>query len=622
MLATILTACSASQSKAPPAPTLGATAASEREFLALREWFASSSASERAALDEKFATFCARYPGDPLGPVARALRALGSLEGGEIGRATSLAADALAGPPGTARDLAILVFGAAERRSGRPRDALVRLKPLLHKLIDPFATAMLDEELTRAAMADDDGAAAVRFMTIWLDEVSKSERPRVLEVIVALIGELSAEPLLAALEREVTASDAYLVRMRKAMARRLAEIARDRSDVALARKLLARHEALLGAEGEGVARLAADTSRERVIEGTVGLLLAVGTVDAEHRSAEVVAGVSLALGVGSGARLVVRDDRGRPSEIDAALAELVADGAAIIVIGIDARHLPPALRLSRENGVPVVLLAPDTEASQRSSPRVFLAGMEPALSTGMLAARMRERGARVVAALGSPMLDGVTVRGGSNGVGLELNCARIPPTAELRRENVDALIVVDGAPCATAARVLARELGAQLAIGLGADLAMRHGGSRALSHRANAALGNGATVTVGHDAEHAVVRGVRRGLATPTMLSWASAGVFPVVEAPPEPRLVDWFASGRDAPSWWTAVARDAAVLAGAAARHAKSAESADAVAASRLAAAEALATATSALWTSDATGFDSDRRIPRAVSIHSAGSR
>ncbi len=479
--------CAGARVEAVPAPTLGETAASQREYLALLELFAAPARERRGELDGKLATFCGRFPSDPLGRVVRALRAVGALDSGDFARASALAEDALRGPPGASRDLATLVVGSVARRTGRPREALELLTPLLHKLIEPFATELLDEELTRAALAAGDGAAALRFMRIWLAEVAEPERASV--EIERLIGELDKPSLFAELEgvgaRELASNGRARRQMLAAMARRLAELARESNDVALARLLLERYEALLGAGGEGVAGLALDTARERVATSTVGLLLSVGSSDAERRSADVVAGVTFALGVGTGARLVVRTDHmgeggggkdgGGKDSVAVALGELASEGAAVILAGIDARHVLPAVRFSIERGLPVVLLSSDGSAAHLTAERVFLAGIEADLASAS-------------------------------------SLAGAPPS------------VADGT------------------------------------------------------------------------------------------RLDGWHDAGRPAPSWWTAVARDAATLAAVAAGAAPRADAPADVRVSRELAARALASARRPLWTTGEQGFGSDRRVLRAA--------
>ena len=573
-----------------PEPTLGATSAAEQAIRPLARRWLLASPVERHALERDLGAVAERFRGDPLVRYVDVLRAWDALERGQRDRATALARPLLDGPNGTVRDLAALVLGATERRSGHAKEALARLMPLLHKMLDPPATALLDEELVRAAVAAKEWRLALRLMDGWMLESSPGEREAVVGSIVQLFASFPESSLIVELrlrvQRGISVSHEE-GRLAEALAHHLAGLAVAQQDVRLARLLLEYAGPLLGGAGEEVARLAGDRTRGRVTARTVGVLLALGSPSLQRRSADVVTGMAFGLRIGdTDARLVARDDAGDPAHVERALMELAAEGAAIIVLGIDARHAAPALQFARTQGLPVVLLtskAASAAASVGPPDTVAFRLGEPAdRSVGALASALRAEGAKVVAGLGAPVV--VTVAGATvsdaatGGIGMEIPCAPLPQVDALRHERVDALVALDGAHCDSGVLELARALHAPLAVGLGAMVNVR--------------LPEGAWV--------------------------ASAGVFPVAEERPtsDARLVGWFESGRPTPTWWMALGRDAAVLAVLAVHDlAASASDAD-VRARRIEAAAALAVARADLWTTEARGFDAARALPREIRI------
>ena len=585
----LLAACSkGGKSGAAPVASLGVSFASEQAYRPLIRRWIGATAEERRALDLELAKLAKKDDSDPLAVLADVLRGWDALERGERGRAVELAKPALDGPPGSTHDLATLVVGAAARRSLRSRQALALLVPLLHKMLDPFATSFLNEELVRAAVGAGSWQDALRLMDVWLYESAPGERAPVRDKIARLLGDVPEAELLADARRRMIAShgaaDAPELsqegrRLAEVIAQHLARVAVAARNVPLARVLLAELGPWLGAEGEEVARLAADVARGRVTAKTVGVLLALGSTPLERRSADVLAGMAFGLGIGdSDARLVARDDGGKPEGVAQALTELAAEGAAVIVAGIDPRHGATAVAFAEAQGLPVVLLTPDPALSQRVATDVFLLGQDPARSVGVLAAALRDGGAKVVAGLGAPLAE--ERRGGRLGVGLELDCAPLPPLESLRAERVDAVVLLDGASCGDGVIELAERLRAPLGVGLGA------------------------------------LAGIHLPIGTRVL----AAGIFPLSEGDPDPRLAGWLESGRPPPSWWMALGRDAAVLAASAVHNLADAAGETEVRARRVEATAALGAAESDLWTSDERGFDDSRTLPRTITVSASG--
>ncbi len=579
--ALLLGACATRQDELPPpVATLGATLGAERDVRpVIRRWMLATPESRRA-LDAELRNLVKLHAGDPLARAASVLMAWNALERGERDPARGLAQSALDGPPGSVRDLATLVVGAAERRAGRPKEALARLLPLLHKMIDPPATSLLDEELLRAAIAAEDWRAAIHLMDVWLFESPPAERSGVLTTIKSLFAAVPTarlvDDLRARIRRGLERSGDER-RIAESLAQHLARNAVTSQDVRLARLLLEEAGPLLGATGEDVSRLAGDRTRGRVAARTVGVLLALGSPVLERRSADVITGMAFGMRIGdSDARLVSRDDGGDPARVRRALAELAAEGAAVVVAGLDPRHGPVVAAFASEQGLPVLLLSPIPESAE--APQVFTLSEPATGAVALLAESLRSEGAKVVAAIGTPLLEPMASSESAVGVGVEVPCDPLPPVEALRAERIDAFVALDGAYCSRDALATIRGLSAPLGVGLGALVGER--------------LPEGARI--------------------------ASAGIYPlpVDRDVSDPRLVGWYESGRPAPNWWMALGRDAAVLATRAVRNLSEGSSDDEVRARREDARFALTQADEVLWTSSASRFDDRRHLPRTVVV------
>jgi len=588
VLLAALSACASSRpADTAPEATLGATAEAEQAIRPMiRRWLLASQA-ERRAQAAGWPRVEASFPSDPLLRVVTVFKAWEALDGGAYAEALRLARPLLDGPAGTVRDLATLVVGATERRTGHPKEAFSRLIPLLHKLVDAPATALLDDELVRAAVAAREWHPALRVMDAWLFESAPGEKVAVLREISALLEGFPDAVLVAELRGRTRGENVATheqLQFAETLAHRLASIAVAGQDVRLARVLLDDAGALLGSAGEEIAKLAGDRSRGRVAAHTVGVLLALGSPTLQRRSADVVTGMAFGMRIGdTDARLVARDDVGDEGRVERALMELAAEGAAVIVAGIDARHAVTAARFATEQGLTVVLLAEESPVARAASPQVFFLGQDAEPSVGALAALLRSNGAKVVAGLGLPVPVAEArarepLGEPAFGIGFEAPCAPLPLADALRSERVDALVALDGAHCGSELVELSRSLRAPLAVGLGA----------------------------------------MTGVPLPDGSLVASVGIFPVSSdrSNLDPRLVGWFESGRPTPTWWMGLGRDAAVLAVRGVKDlADSATDAD-VRARRREATVALAAARDELWTSGARGFDAQRMLPRSVSI------
>ncbi|MBI4955270.1 MAG: hypothetical protein HY908_24820 [Myxococcales bacterium] len=559
---------------------LATDVAVEREFRRLlREWLAAS-ADERAKVDQELEVFVREHIAGEVERYALVLRAWNALEQGDDEVAAATAREVRAGAPGVVQDLGTLVLGAAERRLGHHLVALEILTPLLHKMLDDFATALLDEELCEAAIGAGKPRPAVHFMESWLRETEPGARPRVAARIRELLGRLPLDVLRsAALDGSVLAAPRTDDQpgFAELLVGELARIATRLREVELARLLLDRFGGLLGASGEAVARLAAETIRARVAKDTVGLLLSLRNEEMARRSAEVSAGVAFGLGLPRvEAHLVSRATRGtEPAEVYTALAALAAGGASILVAGIDPEEVVAVAEFARREELPVLFLQPPP--TDVDSDYAFAVGDDPAANDALLLSALAARGAGRVVRFGRAE-EGLSRPPVAPGGGFDVvdrACDRTATATALRALGAGAVLVVDGAACGAEVADAAHAAGAVLAVGLGVP---RMG-----------ALGS-------------------LGLA---------AGLYPVGVAG-TPELEGWLAARSLPPSWWSALGRDAAALAWRAVRQLDAAATDDPtkVTAVRRRARDTLGGVFEALWTSEAHGFDARRRIPRTLRV------
>jgi hypothetical protein len=572
-----LAACGGAEAAAPTA-ALATTQDAQEGFEKLLGQWSRNSRAGRIAMKPALLAFQRQHAEEPVTRMVEAWLAWVALDEGNYGVAErdAIRAQKAAGP-GTTADVARTVEGASLRRRGRSEQALARLSPLVSKLIDGYARALLDDEIVEAALAVRRYPRAFEFMRIWLREASADERAAIEKQLEARVSKVPTEALLGALRpsrggADLTTDDARA--MRRLVVQRLAEVALEKRDVDLAKRLLATEGPLLGDRGDAIAQLATGGARARVEARTVGLLISLRNDETRRRGVEVADGVAQGLGLpGSSARLVSRDDRGDPGHVDEALAALSADGASILIAGVDGEEASTAARFAEANQLPVLLL---TAPTGRGSPGkahgrfTFVLGQDPVAIEDALAAALAAAGARKIAIL----------------------------TDQPRRPRPAAPEVIAVRGCSEASAPW-KPLGATGVV-LDASCA-----SEALVAAAPTRPHFAASIETGL-------------LALPRGSLVATAGLYPIDPSRPPAALASWMNDHAVPPSFWAGLGHDAAVLAWTCvqALPERATEDPSEVAVRRAQTAQALATAQADLWTSEARGFNSARELPRTIGV------
>lgn len=581
--------CSGAGRAPKPLAALAVTTPAQTRLRELVEEWARSSRAERMAMKARIVAYQRRFRDEPAAQMADALFAWVTMEEGYFGQAEALSvavqARAIAG---TTSDLARTIQGAALRRRGEPDAALRALLPLVSKLVDAWARDLLNEEIVQSALAAKRWQRALRLMAVWLREASPEEHDGVQARLAQHLARAPASELRKRLDRARGIEIAGLAEeereMRKLVALQLATFAREKRDVELAQHLLATSGPLLGDQGDAIARLATGVTKARVEARTVGLLLSLRSDETRRRGVEVTEGIAYGLGLpgvfregaatsgrGNAPRLVSRDDRGAALRIDEALAALSADGAAILIAGVDGEEADAAARFAEQNQIPVLLLRPAGKGESPPPGRfTFLLGDDPVAVEDALAAALVAKGATPVAIVAEdPRRHGAL----PPGVTAIRGCTEA--TSPWKPLGVGGIVL--GAACAREAIAAA--------------------GSPRIVFGAALELGS-AVLPAGS---------VR-----------AQAGIYPMDAAHLSAAAAPWLKDHAAVPSWWAGLGHDAAVLAwaGVQALPETGTEDPKEVAGRRVLAAQALGAAQVDLWTTAARGFGGARVLPRSVVI------
>ena len=560
----------------------------------------------------KIEAFLARYPTDPTAAHARIYLAFACMDEGQLASADSVLGT-IQVPPGATHDLAMIAEARSFRLHGAPRSALDRLRPLVGKVIDDADREIFLEELAMSALAAHDDYEALAYLDAWLRGVGEDGKDRVRTKIQQILDTLPRDVLERTYRSmRATAGSGYGPDTQKLVSERLARIAVETNDAALARWLVdvsGVSAAQAGGDaGLELGDLAASRRGISTVKGkTVGLLLPTRDRELRDEAADVVRGISWALGLprtastdarDPGVRLVTRDDGTDASASRAALEELAGEGATVIVAGFDRASADRAATWSEASGIPVLLLATPSPARMPKKTAVVL-GEPIEHEIALLGDALVKRGVTTAAFVVDTADDEAAASAIDARSGLNL----LPPVkcdvpmseAGKTRFPIDSWWrggargwIVSGA--GVCARDLLRDVSA--------------------AHKAAAvALTLEASVPAVEMPRGVVVLG-------------AAAGIVPVIEAKPEdvkdPDIRNFMSRFGVRPSYWTALGHDAGVLAkGALASLGRDTTTDPKVVTQRREMVQTGLLATRAtLWTSDMQSVGRDRVLARTLRI------
>jgi hypothetical protein len=432
---------------------LAQSSAAQAEFQRLRARFFALPSRERASLAGALRDFALRYPKDELASIANGLLALSLAEGGEASQARAVVLRMRA-RPGVVRDLSVMVDARILLSEGAANHALVLLTTLSGKVVDPDERTLFGELYLNAAVAAARWTTAASAAQELLAEAPPEARDMTREIARGLLSRAPKAGLvecLRALERErldhgsgsvLTAARAWL---EKVVRERLVALAQEDNDRALARHLLETAPADFRASEAfmKLSRIASGgQSSPPAVGRALGLVLALRDADSRRRSVSIAAGMARALGLPEAdsnpetVHLISHDDAGTAEGMDRALVELAAEGASILVAGMDAEGAERATRFAEQSAIPVMLVE-WPEHLPVASRFTFLLGPN----------RLDEQGL-LVAELGRRQLERA-VRVGTGGVACASDPTKAPFSVDSwRREQASAVLLRGDAACA------------------------------------------------------------------------------------------------------------------------------------------------------------------------------
>ncbi|MEO7036309.1 MAG: hypothetical protein ABI335_21005 [Polyangiaceae bacterium] len=443
-----------------PEATLSASSDAQAAFRALRPaWFASTM-NERRKLEPALRTFLVRFPNDEQSDLVRVLLAFDCVSRGALTDARVLIAE-VRESVGTVHDFAQVAEAYALLRESKADAAWDVLEPLAGKIVDPDQRLVFSELRLRAAAAARRYAHALSAAEELLSESPLESQSALEDTVRELFRSAPKAALVENLqtfergESDDGATSKARQWLRKMLRERLVAIAVREKDAALARSLLDTAPAALRASDSGSALvgIAGGVQSVPLILGrSIGVALSLGSADARRRSANVVAGLARGLGLPESAekpgavQLISEDDGGSSARTVEALRDLAAEGAAILVAGVDTESADIAARFADQNEIAVILLQLPTPGAAPFR-HAFVMGESTVNEQTAIDAELSRRNLLRIARVG---------RGGE-ACDSPLSNAGGPRFSvdEWRRDRVSALLVFGSAACASD---VAREL--------------------------------------------------------------------------------------------------------------------------------------------------------------------
>ncbi|MES1174598.1 MAG: hypothetical protein ABUL62_09720 [Myxococcales bacterium] len=456
-----------------PEATLAASADSQSSFRALRAaWFAGSGV-ERRKLEPELRSFLLRFPTDEQSDMVRVLIAFDCASRGALLDARVLLAQ-VREHNGSVHDFSRVAEAFTLLRDGKPEASWSVLDPLAGKIVDPDERLVYSEIRLRAATAAHRYAHALTAAEELLAEAPLEAQSSLQEVVrqqfqaaskAGLVESLQSLDHVEADEGAISQARAWLRRM---LRERLVSIAVREKDASLARDLLDTAPAQLraSASGSALVDIAGGGQSVPLISGrSLGVALSLANSETRRRSASLAAGLARGLGSPStmndpgAVHLISQDDGGTGTGTVEALRELAAEGAALLVAGVDGSSADAAALFAEENAIAVILTQPP-ETVVGPFRHVFVLGESSSDEQAAIDAELSRRGLLRIGRVGrlGEACDVPTLNAGSSRFSVQ----------QWRQDRVAALLILGPAACASD---VVRELRAaafmpELALGL------------------------------------------------------------------------------------------------------------------------------------------------------------
>lgn len=603
-----------------PVASLASSPETEARFDAIRTRWTDASSKVRAGMRPELEALLIDVArrGDGLEPIVRAYLAMAWLDAGVPAAAEAVARPLVEGRPGVPNDLATLVKGASARRLGRARESIDLLRPLVGKLIDPFARPMLYEEITEAHIDDERWEDALVYAEGWLRSATPAERLAVRAAVQRVLRRIPEPVVLRLLEAEANAPPEarHSADLILALAARLEEAqgqvagSTDGAPAGDAGAASPTPEAPVITGDAGAPVLSALVSLPRFDPRTIALLVPTSApgwapiASAIVRAATGVTAPTLATALHGdagpdassalnvppvGHRLLVFDTGGTAAGAVAALDAAERDGAAVVVGGAIDAEASALVAAARPKRIPVVLLRRAGGAIDPKGEKPTWISVGPSLDDEEQATVAIAKAVASEVAIVEPWPDpGTTPEPPTDP--MRWRCDASPkvaggtafPIAAWKAKKVSAIVVLGDARCA-------RRIAVELATSPGA-------------FRPAFVLGPGAL-----DLAHEPIPFARTVLG---------AGALPADDLAPQDLRTLWIDQGAPV-SWWNGLGHDAAALAASAlpgdllpVTETAKLQQARTTTANRLLAAKA------SLWTTTAKGPAANGVVPRTTSM------
>ncbi len=365
----VLACKSAQPSRAIPEVAVSNSRGAESHFQSLSAAWHERGEQGRGELETSFRSFLKLYPNDGAAARARVYLAWILARKGKLLEAQRLNEAARRGRLGTTRDFATVVEASLLIGHARPQEALKALRALQGKIIDPVERFLATQELVTATMAARLYAECLLYMVDWVEQAPAEREEDVRAGIRSRLYSMPVRVLRRALEDYAqTRKDARESRIQtrgelenewlfEQVTERLVSVALDSGDAELAEQVIEQSPELNPSDSsEELARLASGGRPEpRVRQDTLGFVLRTADRNAIRRSTQVVAGLSFQLG--SDIELLSAEDDGGMGAVEEAFAELAAQGASLIVAGVDEPSAAAAARAAQRLKLPTLLLS-------------------------------------------------------------------------------------------------------------------------------------------------------------------------------------------------------------------------------------------------------------------------